>query len=75
MNTAAPALDINLAMSANRLYEALKAEARRTNDPVLVRRWNDYCSKLSRKLDEQSKRNAGTDGLAWFYSQGFHAAR
>lgn len=74
MNNAAP-VSIEIAMTTTRLYEALKAEARRTNDPVLIGRWNDYCSKLSRKLDEQSKRRAGTDGLAWFYSQGFHAAR
>lgn len=56
---------VNVMMSSVRLFEALKAEARRTGDRVLVQRWNDHAFALGRKLDaEAAARRAGVHPAA-----------
>lgn len=63
---------IDVMMSSSRLYEALKAEARRTNDEALIRRWNVYALELGRKLDRAAAdRKRGVDAFAWFNAQSF----
>lgn len=48
-------MTIDLAMSEQRLFEALVAEARRTGDEVLIRRWNARCVALSAKLERAAR--------------------
>lgn len=46
---------IDVAMSGTRLFEALKAEARRTGDRELVARWNLRAAQLGKKLDQEAR--------------------
>jgi hypothetical protein len=65
---------IEIMMSSTRLYEALKAEALRTNDIELIKRWNRHAAALSAKLDRQAaERKQGVSASAWFYGQSWAA--
>lgn len=56
---------IDVAMSGTRLFEALKAEARRTGDRLLVARWNLRAEQLGAKLDaEKARRQQGMNAYA-----------
>ena len=56
---------IDVAMSGTRLFEALKAEARRTGDRELVRRWNERAFTLGAKLEREAEaRKRGLPALA-----------
>ncbi len=68
---------IEIAMSTTRLYEALKAEARTSNDEALIRRWNTYAIELGRKLDQRAQeRKRGLPAsvlLGYGYGGGFRS--
>ncbi len=50
---------VDVMMSGTRLFEALKAEARRTDDidaqRDLIRRWNERCVTLGKKLEAEAR--------------------
>jgi hypothetical protein len=59
------AVTVDVAMSGTRLFEALKAEARRSGDRLLVARWNLRAEQLGRKLDgEKARRTQGMNAYA-----------
>ena len=54
---------VDVMMSGTRLFEALKAEARRTGDRVLVQRWNERAELLGKKLAAEAARRAKGQGV------------
>jgi len=61
-------MQIDVAMSGTRLFEALKAEARRTGERALVNRWNAYAFAMAEKLERAAKaRKQGLPAAALFW--------